>query len=161
MRNLSVIRVCSYLDYRENVSTSLLTRSRLVVKITEFKLHCVHIGRKVFPSPKISLADRRDLGNLDNFLSHTNTAFPLSGKSFYYFNKLHVTPRNFTRCRAEFMTCEIHDYYRSAHAHTMRMIDIGSEISQVDDNSTCVSCFGGNLCSFLKSCDFNFELSIN
>ena len=65
------------------------------------------------------------------------------------------------RCRAKFMTCEIHDYDRSAHAHTMRMIDIGSEISQVDNNSTCVSCFGGNLCSFLKSCGFNFELSIN
>ena len=56
-----------------------------------------------------------------------------------------------TRCRAKFMTCEIHDYDRSAHAHTMRMIDIGSEISQVDNNSTCVSCFGGNLCSLLKS----------
>ena len=65
------------------------------------------------------------------------------------------------RCRAKFMTCEIHDYDRSAHAHTMRMIDIGSEISQVDNNSTCVACFGGNLCSFLKSCGFNFELSIN
>ena len=29
------------------------------------------------------------------------------------------------------------------------MIDIGSEISQLDNNSTCVSCFGGNLCSLL------------
>ena len=81
------LRVCSYLDYRENISTSLLARSRLVVKITEFKLHGVHMGRKVFRSSKISLADRRDLGNLDNFLSHTNTAFPLRGKSFY----LHFT----------------------------------------------------------------------
>ena len=59
------------------------------------------------------------------------------------------------------MTREIHDYDRSAHAHTMRMIDIGSDISQLHNNSTCVSCFGGNLSSLLKSCDFNFELSIN
>ena len=73
----------------------------------------------------------------------------------------HENAEHSTRCRAKFMTCEIHDYDRSAHAHTMRMIDIGSEISQVDNNSTCVSCFGGNLCSFLKSCGFNFELSIN
>ena len=65
------------------------------------------------------------------------------------------------RCRAKFMSCEIHDYDRSAHVHTMRMIDIGSEISQLHNNSTRVSCFGGNLCSLLKSCDFNFELSVN
>ena len=32
------------------------------------------------------------------------------------------------------MTCEIHDYDRSAHAHTMRVIDIGSEISQLYNN---------------------------
>ena len=74
---------------------------------------------------------------------------------------IHTDNHFLNRCRAKFMTCEIHDYDRSAHAHTMRMIDIGSEISQVDNNSTCVSCFGGNLCSFLKSCGFNFELSIN
>ena len=29
----------------------------------------------------------------------------------------------------------------TAHAHTMCMIDIGSEISQFDNNNTCVSCF--------------------
>ena len=52
----------SYLDYRERVSTSLQARSRLVEK-----LHCVHMGRKVFPGTEISLADRRDPGDRDNF----------------------------------------------------------------------------------------------
>ena len=56
----------SYLGYRERVSTSLQARSRLVMKQYE-KLHCVHMGRKVFPGTKISLADRRDLGDRDNF----------------------------------------------------------------------------------------------
>ena len=80
----------------------------------------------------------------------------------YWRRGLHekLSPKTW-RCRAKFMSCEIHDYDRSARAHTMRMIDIGSEISQLHNNSTCVSCFAGNLCSFLKSCDFNFELSIN
>ena len=56
----------SYLGYRENISTSLLARSRLVMKITG-KLHCVHTGRKVFPGTEISLADRRDLGDRESF----------------------------------------------------------------------------------------------
>ena len=56
----------SYLGYRENISTSLLARSHLVMTMTE-KLHCVHMGRKVFPGTEISLADRRDLGDRENF----------------------------------------------------------------------------------------------
>ena len=53
----------SYLGYRENISTSLQARSRMKYE----KLHCVHMGRKVFPGTEISLADRRDLGDRDNF----------------------------------------------------------------------------------------------
>ena len=45
----------SYLGYRENISTSLRARSRLVMKYYE-KLHCVHMVRKVFPGTEISLA---------------------------------------------------------------------------------------------------------
>ena len=56
----------SYLGYRENISTSLQARSRLVMKYYE-KLHCVHMGRKVFLGTEISLADRCDLGDRDNF----------------------------------------------------------------------------------------------
>ena len=56
----------SYLSYRENISTILLARSRLAMKITE-KLHCVHMGRKVFPGTETSLAKRRDLGDRQNF----------------------------------------------------------------------------------------------
>ena len=38
------------------------------------------------------------------------------------------------RCRAKFMTCEIHDYRGCAHALVMRMIAVGSYISQLDYN---------------------------
>ena len=37
------------------------------------------------------------------------------------------------------MTCEIHDYRGTAHAHVMLMIAFGSYTSQLDNNSTCVS----------------------
>ena len=56
----------SYLSYQENISTSLQARSRLVVKYEnciafiwdeKFSLH----------GTEISLADRRDLGDRDNF----------------------------------------------------------------------------------------------
>ena len=46
------------------------------------------------------------------------------------------------RCRAKFMTCEIHDYRVSAHAHVMRMIAFPSYISQLDNNNTRASGFG-------------------
>ena len=45
------------------------------------------------------------------------------------------------------MSCEIHDYRGSAHAHEMRMIAFGSYISQLDNNDTCVSGF----CSVMAS----------
>ena len=35
------------------------------------------------------------------------------------------------RCHAKFMTGEIHDYERYAHAQMIRNIDIRSEISQL------------------------------
>ena len=45
------------------------------------------------------------------------------------------------RCRTKFMTCEIHDYRGSAHAHVMHLIAFGSYISQLDNNNTRVSGF--------------------
>ena len=43
------------------------------------------------------------------------------------------------------MTCEIRDYHGFAPGHVMRMIAFGSYISQLDNNSTCVSGFGSGL----------------
>ena len=87
--------------------------------------------------------------------------------TFFNYLKIIIFTLHLIQVSREIYDGEIHDYdrseicLRSAHAQTMRMIDIGSEISQLDNNSTCVSCFGGNLCSFLKSCDSKFESSIN
>ena len=79
----------SYLGYRENISTSLQARSRLVMKWYE-KLHCGHMRRKVLPATEMSLADRRDLGDRDNScLIGTQLLFTL--------NKIYVTAGNFAR----------------------------------------------------------------
>ena len=59
----------------------------------------------------------------------------------------HLLPR----CRAKFMTREIHDYRGSAHARVMRMIAFGSYISQLDKNNTCVSSFGSGLASEIET----------
>ena len=45
------------------------------------------------------------------------------------------------RCRAKFMTCEIHDYRGCAHALVMRMIAVGSYISQLECNNTWLNFF--------------------
>ena len=53
------------------------------------------------------------------------------------------------RCRAKFMTCEIHDYRGSAHAHAMRRIAL-AHILQLDNN-TCISGFGSGLGSEIEN----------
>ena len=46
----------------------------------------------------ISLADRKDLGDRDNFCPHMNATFPFSGKTFFFIlYKINVTVENFTR----------------------------------------------------------------
>ena len=60
-----------------------------------------------------------------------------------------ASPAN--RCRAKFMTCEIHDHRGSAHAHVMRMIAFASYISQRDNNNTRTSAFGYGLASEIET----------
>ena len=54
----------SYPGYRENISTSLRARSPCY-KMIFITLRSYET--KVFPGTEISLADRRDLGDRDNF----------------------------------------------------------------------------------------------
>ena len=49
------------------------------------------------------------------------------------------------------MSCEIHDYRGSAHAHVMRMIAFASYISQLDTNNTRASGFGYGLASEIET----------
>ena len=49
------------------------------------------------------------------------------------------------------MTCEIHDYCGSAHAHLIRMIAFASYISQLDNNNTRASGFGYGLASEIET----------
>ena len=78
--------------------------------------------------------------------------FPAKRENFLFtLYKIYVTAGNFTRCRAKFMTCEIHDYRGSAHVHVMRMIAFASYISQLDNNNTRASGFGHSLASEIET----------
>ena len=77
----------SYLGWRENISTSLQARSRLVMKIT-WKVTLCSYRTKLFPSTEISLVDRRDLGRRENFGPIWTQLSRLAGKlSVYNFTK--------------------------------------------------------------------------
>ena len=66
------------------------------------------------------------------------------------FQKAYAVLVKENRCRAKFMTCEIHDHCGSAHAHMMRMTAFASYISQ-RDNNTRASAFGYGLASEIET----------
>ena len=79
----------SYLSYQENILTSLQAKSRPVMKWYE-KSHYIDMRRNVLPDTEILLADRRDLGDPDNFCLIWTQLSRLAGKlSVYTLQNLH------------------------------------------------------------------------